>query len=113
MHDAATLSTPAKEYDVSTIDTSSWHYYLCTPWSVHKDYNKFNVAKEKWSLSKPMIYSCSETYKILPRQVNDINNYKKRLQNEVGRLTIALAECNMKLKTREKLTKELQLLVTN
>ena len=30
-----------------------------------------------------------------------MNDYKNRLRNEVGRLTIALAEANMKLKTME------------
>ena len=100
-NDTPTLCTPAKEYDVSPKDTSSWRRYLCTPWPCHEEHNKIDVKNEKWSLSKPTIHNGSDTYKALLRQVDEMNDYKNRLRNEVGRLTIALAEANMKLKTME------------
>ena len=99
--DTPTLCTPAKEYDVSPKDTSSWRRYLCTPWPCHEEHNEIDVKNEKWSLSKPTIHNGSDTYKALLRQVDEMNDYKNRLRNEVGRLTIALAEANMKLKTME------------
>ena len=41
--DTPTLCTPAKEYDISPRDTSSWRRYLCTPWPVCKDHNRIDT----------------------------------------------------------------------
>ena len=104
--DTPTLCTPAKEYDISPRDTSSWRRYLCTPWPIHENNNKNDTENYKWSVSTPTICNDSETYKALLRQVDDMKNYKNRLRNEVQRLTVALAQSNMKLKNKNKPTKE-------
>ena len=45
--DTPTLSTAAKEYDISPRDTSSWRRYSCTPWPVHEDHNKIDTENYK------------------------------------------------------------------
>ena len=71
--DTPTLCTPAKEYDISPRDTSSWRHYLCTPWPIHKKNNGNDTENYKWSVSTPTIGNDSETYKALLRQVDDMN----------------------------------------
>ena len=105
--DTFTLCTPAKEHEISPRDTSSWRRYLCTPWPIHENNNENDTENYEWSVSTPTICNDSETYKALLRQVDDMNNYKNRLQNEVQRLTVALAQSNMKLKNKNKPTKEI------
>ena len=105
--DTPTLSTAAKEYDISPRDTSSWRRYLCTPWPIHENNNKNDTENYKWSVSTPTICNDSETYKALLRQVDDMNNYKNCLRNEVQHLTVTLAQSNMKLKNKNKPTKEI------
>ena len=90
--DTPTLSTPAKELELSPRDTSSWRRYLCTPWPIHEEHNANDTDNYEWSASTPTISNDSETYKALLRQVDDMNNYKNRLRKEVQRLTVLLAE---------------------
>ena len=66
--------------------------FLCTPWPIHEDHNANDTEKYEWSASTPTISNDSETYNALPRQVDDMNNYKNRVRNEVQCLAVALAE---------------------
>lgn len=99
--DAFTLCTPAKEYDMSQKDTQSWRNYLCTPWPFDKEKDDVNIYNVKWDLTTPTINNSTDTYKALLRHLDEMNDYKNRLRSEVGRLTIALAKANKRVRNLE------------